>query len=537
MISLKLVTNRFLDRKCDAYVFIVEHGFDFATIHSAASPLYAHYDTAAKERGFTGKAGSSLVLTGIHDGRGVYLIFLGLGDLKNGYANVETYRRAMGQLVRIAESHKLETITFDVPDPAILGLSYQRLAQETTTIAYKASYHFDRYITSPDRKFDWEITVLMGVNKKFAQEAQDGIDKGIALGDAINTARLWCDMPPSALTPPIFAQEAEKIAKEYKLKATIFDKKAIVKMGMGGIEGVARGSQHEPRLVILEYKAPHPKAPTIALVGKGVTFDSGGLSLKPSTAMETMKDDMAGAAVVLATMKVVAQFKPSVNVIALAPMVENMPSGTAHKPGDIITFYNGKTAEVKDTDAEGRLILADALSYAVKNYKLDAIVDIATLTGSCAAALGPFYAGLLSQHDELAERVIKASQHSGDRVWRLPMDDDYKVAIKSYLADMSNIGNMQIKAGVITASFFLQYFVGKVPWVHLDVAGTAFGVPDVSYLRPGATGFGIRLFMDLLTHWDADIPKKQEQAARSGHKKKVGTPKKKMTLKGKPRKK
>ena len=276
MISVKLATNLLLDRKCDAYAFLVEHGFDFATVRSTAGSLYAHYASAAKERGFTGSAGSSLVLTGIHNKKGVYLIFLGLGDLKNGYANVETYRRAMGQLVRIAESHKLETVTFDLPDPAILGLSYERLAQETTTIMYKASYHFDRYITNPERKYTWDIDVLLGVNKKYQREAQNGLDWGIALGDAINTARAWCDMPPSALTPPIFAQEAQKIAKDFGLKATIFDRKAIVKMGMGGIEGVGRGSEHEPRLAILEYKAPNPKAPTIALVGKGITFDSGG---------------------------------------------------------------------------------------------------------------------------------------------------------------------------------------------------------------------------------------------------------------------
>ena len=521
MIIPKLVTNLLLDRTCDAYVFLAEHDFDFAMVRSTAGVLYPHYAMAAKERGFTGKAGSSLVLTGIHKKQGVYLIFLGLGDLKggvgaNGYKNVEAYRRAMGQLVRLAESHKFESVTFDLPDPALLGLSYTRLAQETTTILSKASYHFDRYITNPERKFSWNITVLIGVNKKYADQAQDGIDRGLALGDAINTARTWCDMPPSALNPPVFAQEAAEMAKKFSLKTTIFDKKAIVKMGMGGLEGVARGSQYEPRLVILEYKAKDPKAPTIALVGKGITFDSGGLSIKPSTAMETMKDDMAGAAIVLATMKVLAQFKAPINVIGLAAMAENMPSGTAHKPGDVITFYNGKTAEVKDTDAEGRLVLADALSYAVKNYKLDAIIDIATLTGSCAAALGPFYAGLLSQHDALTELVEQASLRSGDRVWRLPMDDDYAVAIKSSIADMSNIGTMAIKAGVITASFFLKNFVGKTPWVHLDVAGTAFGVPDITYLRPGATGFGIRLFVDLIMNWQNKkivVHKTSEKAA------------------------
>lgn len=502
MITTKLATNLLIDRKCDAYVFLAEHGFDFATLNSTAGLFYPHFATAAKERGFTGKAGSSLVLTGIHNKKGVYLIFLGLGDLKSGYDNVESYRRAMGLLVRIAESHKLETLTFDLPDPAILGLSYTRLAQETTTIMHKASYHFDWYITNPERKYSWDISVFVGVNKKYAVEAQEGLNRGLALADAINTARGWCDAPPSSLTPAIFAKQAHTMAKEFGLKSEIFDKKAIIKMGMGGIEGVARGSICEPRLAVLEYKTETKNAPTLAIVGKGITFDSGGLSIKPSTAMETMKDDMAGAAVVLAVMKVIAQFKPAINVVALAPMAENLPSGSATKPGDILRFYNGKTAEIKDTDAEGRLVLADALSYAVDQYKPDAIIDVATLTGSCAAALGPFYAGLLSQHDDLTSKVIEASKRSGDRVWRLPMDEDYKVAIKSHIADMSNIGTMQIKAGVITAAFFLQNFVGKTPWVHLDIAGTAFGVPDITYLRPGATGFGIRLLVDLIMNWD-----------------------------------
>ncbi len=508
MITTTLSTKNLLTSKSNAYAFFVEHDFDPAHIKDTVTQLYPAYAHALKERGFTGKAGSSLVLTGTQANKAVYIILLGLGDLKKGYQNVENYRRAVGQLVRIAEFHKFHSLAFELPDPAVLGLSYERLAQETSTIMHKARYHFDEFITSEDRKFTWEITATVHVPKKFAEVAQKGLDFGLVIADAINTARYWCDLPPSALTPPIFAKKAEELAKEYGLKAKIFDKKEIIKLGMGGIEGVCRGSMHEPRLAILEYKASKAKAPTLCIVGKGVTFDSGGLSLKPSASMETMKDDMAGAAVVLATMKVISQIKPAINVIALAPMVENMPSGTAQKPGDILTAFNGKTMEVADTDAEGRLILADALSYAVDAYKPDAIIDLATLTGACAAALGVFYAGLFSQHDELVERVIKASEHSGDKVWRLPMDNDYKPAIKSDVADMRNIGSKKYMGGAITAAFFLQNFVGNVPWVHLDIAGVAFGVPDLSYLRPGATGFGIRLLADLIMHWDRDLKKK-----------------------------
>ena len=236
-------------------------------------------------------------------------------------------------------------------------------------------------------------------------------------------------------------------------------------------------------------------------MGKGITFDSGGLSLKPPQYMETMKEDMSGAAAVIATMQAIAQLKPKVNVIGITPLSENLPSGKATMPGDVITFYNGKTAEVRNTDAEGRLVLADALSYAVKHYKLDALVDVATLTGACAYALGPFFTGLMSQHDKLTKRLQESADRSGDRVWPLPLHDDYKVAIKSAIADICNIGSKKYNAGAITAGFFLQNFVGDTPWVHLDIAGTAFDVPDVSYYRPGATGVGVRLLIDLALNW------------------------------------
>lgn len=505
MISLTLTTEKFLDRTADAYVFFVEHGSDFAEFTKTAKLLYPHFEEALKQRGFTGKAGSSLILTGIRECKGVYLIFLGLGDLKGGYANVEVFRRALGSLVRIAESHKLSSFTLDLPDPIRLSLSHERLAQEFATIVYKADYHFDEYITSPDRKLTWDKKALIGVPEGHQAEAQKGLDRGLIIADAINTTRYWIDLPPSVLTPVTLAEHARKLAQEHGLKATIFDKKQIVEKNMGGIEGVCRGSQHDPRLVILEYKSKKPNVQTLALVGKGVTFDTGGLCIKPAAGMEAMKDDMSGAAVVISVMKIIAQIEPDVNVIAVAPLVENMPSGTAQKPGDILRTYNGKTIEVVDTDAEGRLILADALAYAADVYKPDAMIDFATLTGACAYALGPFYAALLSEHEELTAKVIKASERSGDRVCRLPLEQGYSPAIASEVADVKNVGSVKYKAGTITAALFLQKFVGDVPWVHLDIAGTAFGVPDLTYLRAGATGYGIRLIVDLVTHWNEKL--------------------------------
>jgi Leucyl aminopeptidase len=270
---------------------------------------------------------------------------------------------------------------------------------------------------------------------------------------------------------------------------------------MGGLAAVGRGSDQDCQMVILEYKAKRKNAPTIAFVGKGITFDSGGLSIKPALNMETMKDDMSGAAAVITTMEVLAHLKPDVNVVALAPLAENLPSGKATMPGDIVTFYNGKTAEVRNTDAEGRLVLADALSYAVKHYKPDAIIDIATLTGACAYALGPFFTGLMSQHDTLVKDIEISAQRSGDRVWRLPLHDDYQIAIRSDISDMCNIGAPKYMAGAITAAHFLKHFVGQTPWAHLDIAGTAFNVPDLPYYKQGATGVGVRLLVDLAMHW------------------------------------
>ncbi len=309
-------------------------------------------------------------------------------------------------------------------------------------------------------------------------------------------------MPPAFMHPPALADKAAEIGKKYTdLKVTILGDKEAAALGMGGLLGVSRGSEHECRLVVMEYKAADKNAPTVALVGKGITFDSGGLSIKPANSMETMKDDMSGAAAVITTMEALAQLHPHVNVIGVAALAENMPGGKATRPGDILKFYNGKTAEVKNTDAEGRLVLADALSYTVDKYNPDVIIDIATLTGACAYALGPFFTGMMSQDDALVAKIQKSADVSGDYVWRLPMTNDYQKAVKSTVADICNIGSKQYNAGAVTAAFFLKEFVGETPWVHLDIAGTAFDVPDISYYRPGATGVGVRLFVELIMHW------------------------------------
>ncbi|HTM05784.1 MAG TPA: leucyl aminopeptidase [Patescibacteria group bacterium] len=431
-----------------------------------------------------------------------YLMIVGIGSKnKHTFLCVESYRRAIAKVIRAAIGLYAPSVSIHLPEAQLFNCTLEYLIEQTTIIAQMSTYHFDQYITDQDRKEHRIHDVYLITDAAENQLHQKATHQGSIIGKAVNQARHWIDTPPLDATPLFLSEKAVEIGKIHNLKVTVFDEKQIINMGMGGLAGVSRGSDVDCQLVIMEYKSTTPNASTLALVGKGITFDSGGLSLKPAASMESMKDDMSGAAAVINTMEVIAQLKPNINVIALAPLSENLPSGKATKPGDILKFYNGKTAEIKNTDAEGRLILADALSYAVKHYKPDAIIDIATLTGACAYALGPYFTGLMSEHDDLVAKIEAASKKVGDPVWRLPMTGDYKKAIKSEVADICNIGDGRIKAGAITAAHFLQHFVGDTPWAHLDIAGTAFDVPNIPYFRSGATGAGVRLLIGVVMNW------------------------------------
>lgn len=469
----------------------------------AVSGWYTPLQQLIEQRGFKGADGSSLAFTAEYEGKPVQVMLFGVGRLDSidEHARIERFRRTVGNMIRLAEAHKLSILSFALPDPAPFACDEARLVKELMSTAMIAHYQFNQHITQSDRKVIEDITISCSVPQERHKEVGIALEHGERIGHAVNQARDWCNTPANLLNTEQFAEKAEVIAATHGLKCTVFDKKKIESMKMGGLIAVSQGSVHEPRLVIMEYKTDVPKAPTIAIVGKGIMFDSGGLSIKPAKSMETMKDDMAGGAAVISTMEAIAHLKPKVNVIAAVAMAENMVSGTAGRPGDIITFYNGKTAEVRNTDAEGRLVLADALSYVTKQYNLDAVIDLATLTGACVVALGHFFSGLMSQHDAVADKIKEAAKRSGDRVWPLPLADDFKAAIVSPVADLSNIGKENYGAGTITAALFLANFVGTTPWAHIDIAGTAFDVPGISYYRDGATGAGVRLLTDLLCHW------------------------------------
>ncbi len=501
MISITASSQKISEQKADCFGFLLtEKETTSPEIKACEKKLGITIAPFIKAHDFSGKKGQICVIPAEHNKKIYHIILAGLGSKKDN--SIETYRRAVAQLYRQANAHKVKTIALSLPKASLFDLSEQELAQQTATTLAMTSYNFDDFFSKENKTKVTVESVIACVSSAEKAKCAAGIKDGETVGIAVNKARHWVNTPPSDLTPIDLAEYAKKIAKKHGLKFTQFTEKEIIKKGMGGLAGVGRGSDQESQLIIMEYKASKKNAETITFVGKGITFDSGGLSLKPPVHMETMKEDMSGAAAVIASMEALAQLKPNVNVVGIAPLAENLPSGKATKPGDILRFYNGKTAEVKNTDAEGRLVLADALAYAAKHYKPDAIIDFATLTGACAYALGPFYSGLMTQDDDLAAVIEDAAEDSGDHVWRLPFSDDYKVAIKSDVADICNIGSNKYMAGAITAGHFLKHFVGDIPFAHLDIAGTAFNVPDRPYYKAGATGVGVRLMIDIAQHWD-----------------------------------
>ncbi|MBP9765460.1 leucyl aminopeptidase [Candidatus Babeliales bacterium] len=502
-IKTTLSCKKLFDQATKSIVFFVPEKYTIKDFPAEVKQLDLDVVAFLKDAQFTGAAGSIATIAMADSKKDIkHLCFVGIGATVKKHFDLETLRRAVGAAIKWVGQKKFESVALMLPEHADYGCKLNYFVQQVTTIVFIASYKFDTFITSISKKDREKVChVYLMLDQADHAEAQQGHAQGVVIGSSVNRAREWTDMPPSQLTPTVLAGHAQKLAKEAGLKCTVFGESEIKKMGMNGLAGVSAGSAQDAQLVVLEYHTKKPKAPTIAFVGKGITFDSGGLSIKPANSMEDMKEDMAGAASVINTLVALAELQPDVNVVGITPITENLVGCSAQKPGDIVTFYNGKTAEIRNTDAEGRLILADALSYAVKHYKLDAVIDVATLTGACIYAVGPFFSALLSDNDELAQKVQEAGVRSGDAVWRLPFTPDFKEAIKSPIADMQNVGNPSIAAGTITAAWFLRHFTDEVAWVHLDIASTAFNVPNISYYGKGATGSSVRLLIDIAQHW------------------------------------
>jgi leucyl aminopeptidase len=417
-------------------------------------------------------------------------LVVGLGDRDD--FEPERARVAAALAAKQASSLQASSLALAAPDSD----QGKAVAAALVEGAILASYRFDRFKSQTEDDEDGEDggKRLESISLVGDPELGESVEAARVTAEAANRARELQDLPANVLTPTYLADRARALAGEHDLLSSeVLGREEIAKMGMGGLVAVSQGTAEQPKLIVLRYRAD-ADGETIGLVGKGVTFDTGGISIKPAGAMQEMKMDMSGAAAVLEAVAAIAELELPVKLLAVIPATENMPSGTAVKPGDIITQLNGKTVEVNNTDAEGRLILADALAYSVQQGA-DRVVDLATLTGAVLVALGSTYAALISNDDEWAERVEAAAERTGELAWRLPLHPEYKELTKGTAADLTN-ASAKRKAGTIYAGSFLEEFVDERPWVHLDIAGTGWDVGR-EYVGKGPTGYGVRLLVEL----------------------------------------
>ncbi|MBE0583531.1 MAG: leucyl aminopeptidase [Desulfofustis sp.] len=424
------------------------------------------------------------------------LLLVGLGEINEETSPVdlrERLRCAGGVIAATARQAKADSLLIVMPH--FLTSVPAGGAEQLCEGILLGDYQFAKYKKKDpeDPPFPGiEELIFLSTEKKIIEKA---VKRAVIAADAVLTARDMAHEPGSNWTPQHFADFARDLGKTQGMKCTILGKSHLQKAGMGGILAVNRGSAVAPRLIILEY-TPQKYSRTLLLVGKGITFDSGGVSLKPAAGMQDMKYDMCGGAAVLAVMQAVAVEKPRMRIIAAVPATDNMSGAAALKPGDIITHYNGTTTEVVNTDAEGRLILADALAYGIEKFRPDCVVDLATLTGAVIIGLGHHRTGLFSNHDQLAALIQTLGDMAGEPYWRLPLGPEYSKQIESDVADIKNIGGKE--AGAITAAAFLEKFVGDTPWVHLDIAGTAWDFTKKAYIPKGPSGIGVRTLIELI---------------------------------------
>ncbi|MCP4305922.1 MAG: leucyl aminopeptidase [bacterium] len=422
---------------------------------------------------FTGKSGQTAAVPGA--GGFARVMFVGLGE----EADIDELRKAAGVVGRAAMRY--EQVATTLSQVEIDG------AAEAVTYGFVlGQYKFGKYLSDPKLS---KTTSLLLVGDIEASE----IDHGRTVAEAVALARDLVNEPAGGKKPEVLADLAVEMAAEHGIDITVYDRDEIAAEGFGGLYAVALGATNPPRMVVMKYR-PEGAEKSLALVGKGIVFDSGGLSIKPAAGMETMKTDMSGAATVFGAVQAIATLGLKVNVTAITPLTENMTGGAAQRPGDVFTARNGKTVEVLNTDAEGRLVLADGLALAAED-KPDLMVDIATLTGACVVALGPKIAGLFSSDDDAAAQVEAAARRAGEKVWRMPVEQDYRTMLDSPIADLKNIGTRY--GGAITAALFLQEFTDDHPWVHLDIAGPArLDKPD-GYISKGGTGFAVSTLVAL----------------------------------------
>jgi leucyl aminopeptidase len=412
---------------------------------------------------------------------------VGLG--KREELTKDRVRGAVGEATRSLRRLNCRSIAVSLHTFGTESIELAALAEAVVEGSLLGLYTFSEYKESEYGEVE-RMIVVAGAKKELSS-VERGVHLGQVMAEATIMARNMVNEPGNVMTPGRMAEMAGEVSRKYGLGLVVLDRQEMDLLGMNLILGVASGSREPPKMVVLDYHGDASSQDSLGFVGKGITFDSGGISIKPAEGMEEMKDDMSGGAVAMAALSAIARLKLRINVTAVIPSTENLPGGSAMKPGDVIKAMNGKTVEVVNTDAEGRLVLADALNYVVKERKISALVDIATLTGACRVALGTGYSGIFGNNQQLIGKVINAGAEEGELFWPMPLPEDYRQQIKSEIADIKNTGE-KYGGGAITAALFLSGFVGEVPWVHLDIAGTAFGNKDNGYLTKGATGVGVR---------------------------------------------
>ena len=471
---------------------------DAGVVGPVGPALAKHLLEVARQDRFSGRSGRTLLwhAPGGHgSGAGRYLL-LGLGAPED--LTLERYRRDLGDAM--IEADRLGASTVAVPLPSGGGLPFAAgdAARAVAEGVHLGTYRFDRYRSEPRAGRRHLRHVLVAAGAAPLRDVAEGLTLGSRIASAVNRARDLVNEPAGSLPPPRMAEIAREAAGEAGVAITVFEPEEMRRRGMGGILGIGQGSENPPRLIHLTYRPKGTPRRRLAIIGKGITFDSGGLSLKTAEGMETMKCDMAGAAAVLATVCALPQLAPPVEVHGLMGMAENMPSGAAIRPGDVVRTLSGKTIEVRNTDAEGRVVLADCLAYASAIEGVEAAIDLATLTGACVVALGPMATGVFGNHQPLVDEILKAAREAGEAMWQLPLYSEYREHIRSDVADVKNTGIRW--GGAITAALFLQEFVRPgLPWAHLDIAGPAFGEKEYAYLGKGGSGVGVRTLLRLLT--------------------------------------
>ncbi len=459
---------------------------------------------------FRASEGQQLLIYPVAQGAVRRVLLLGLGPEPEVAA--ESLRCAAGRVARLAASKRAASVAVVVP--TLRRLRAPLISQSLAEGAVLGGYRFDAYQEpkSDSPKPVRSVTLLF---ERLAdpRAARAAATRGTVLAESQNLARRLSNEPANSLSPAVLAREAQKVAREVGLRSRVFDVAELRRRKLGALLAVGQGSSHGPRLIVLEHNAPGraPTArtqksgtrkrtrPTVCLVGKGITFDSGGISIKPAQGMQDMKHDMSGAAAVIGALRGAAQLRIPLHLVGVIAAAENMPSGTAYRPGDVVRSMSGKTIEIVNTDAEGRVVLADALHYACQEFAPQAMVDLATLTGACMVALGPWATGVFGNNERLVDRIRRAGEITGERAWPMPLLAQHREEMRSQIADLKNAGGRA--GGASTAAGFLWSFVGDTPWVHLDIAGTGWTDKPGPYQPRGATGVGVRLLLELLLSW------------------------------------